>query len=100
MAHDTVGQKLAADYDAVAAQIASLKDDLAKMAQTMSDTTTKRGRAAVRDASAGVSDAITYVGRKGRRADLRLEGAVAANPYVALAAAAVIGVLLGTLTRR
>ncbi len=100
MANDTVSQKLSADYDAAVAQIASLKDELAKMAQNVSETTAKRGRAAVREVSAGMSDAMTYVGRKGHQADQRLEGAVVANPYIALAVAAGIGVLLGALTRR
>ena len=100
MANDSTSQKISADYDAVVAQIASLKDDLAKMAQSVTDMTAKRGRAAVREVSAGMSDAMTYVGRKGHQADERIEGAVAANPYIALAVAAGIGVMIGALTRR
>ena len=100
MANDSTSQKISADYDAVTSQIASLKDDLAKMAQNVADTTAKRGRAAVREVSAGMSDAVTYVGRKGHQADARIEGAVVANPYIALAVAAGIGVLIGALTRR
>jgi ElaB/YqjD/DUF883 family membrane-anchored ribosome-binding protein len=40
------------------------------------------------------------MGRKGHQAELRVEGAVAANPYIALGLAAGMGVLLGALTRR
>jgi ElaB/YqjD/DUF883 family membrane-anchored ribosome-binding protein len=48
----------------------------------------------------GMSEAANYLGRKGHEADMRVEGAVAANPYIAMGLAAGVGVLLGALTRR
>jgi ElaB/YqjD/DUF883 family membrane-anchored ribosome-binding protein len=47
-----------------------------------------------------MTEAAAYMGRKGHQAELRVEGAVAANPYIALGLAAGMGVLLGALTRR
>ena len=48
----------------------------------------------------GLNDAAHYLGRKGHAADLRIEGAVAANPYLALGLAAGLGLLVGVMTRR
>ena len=100
MATDTNAQKIAADYDAVTAQISALRDDLAKMAKSMSATTTQRGQAIVRDVTDGVNEAISYVGRKGHETDKSIEAAVSANPYMALAVAAGMGLLVGALSRR
>lgn len=100
MATDTNAQKIAADYDAVTAQIAALRDDLAQMAKNMTTTTTQRGQAIARDVTDGVNEAISYVGRKGRETDQSIEAAVAANPYIALAMAAGMGLLVGALSRR
>ncbi len=100
MATETNAQKIAADYDAVTEQIAALRDDLAKMAKSMSATTTQRGQAIARDVTDGVNEAITYVSRKGRETDQSIEAAVSANPYIALAMAAGMGLLVGALSRR
>lgn len=100
MAQDASTQKLTADYEAVTAQLAALRDDLGKLAQTMTKVTANRGQALARDASDGMNHAMDYVGRKGVEADQRIESAVAANPYMALAIAAGVGVLFGAMTRR
>ena len=100
MATDTNAQKIAADYEAVTAQIAALRDDLSNMAKSMSATTAQRGQAIVRDVTDGVNEAISYVGRKGHVTDKSIEAAVAANPYIALAMAAGMGLLVGALSRR
>jgi ElaB/YqjD/DUF883 family membrane-anchored ribosome-binding protein len=50
--------------------------------------------------SQGVTDAANYLGRKGHEADVRIEGAVAANPYLALGLAAGVGLILGAMSRR
>lgn len=100
MATDTNAQKIAADYDAVTAQIAALRDDLAQMAKSMTATTAQRGQAIARDVTDGVNEAITYVTRKGHETDKSIEAAVSANPYIALAMAAGVGLLVGALSRR
>ncbi len=100
MALENTGAKIAADYDAVTSQIAALRDELAKLAQHVSSVSTQRGQAVARDVTDGVNEAMNYVTRKGHAADVRFEGAVSANPYIALGLAAGMGVLLGALTRR
>jgi ElaB/YqjD/DUF883 family membrane-anchored ribosome-binding protein len=99
MAQDPM-TKAAADYEAVVAQMTALRGDLAKLAQDVQKAATNGGHAMAGDISAGVTEASNYITRKGRDADLRIEGAVAANPYVSLALAAGMGVLIGALTRR
>ena len=59
-----------------------------------------RGHAIAQDMTQGMNDAVSYIGRKGHEADQRIEGAVAANPYMALGLAAGLGLILGALTRR
>ena len=61
MATDTNAQKIAADYDAVTAQIAALRDDLAQMARSMSATTTQRGQAVAAEPSADDAGAVLSV---------------------------------------
>ncbi len=89
-----------ADYDAVAAQLASLRGEISKLAGTVSDAAGHRGQALAADVSDGVSDAVSYLGRQARDGEARLEGAVTTHPYVAIGMAAGIGLLLGVLTRR
>lgn len=101
MAHDTSILKTASnDYDAVIAQMEVLRGDIAKLAGTMQSLASNGGHALARDMTDGMNDAVNYLGRKGHAADLRIEGAVAANPYLAMGLAAGMGVLLGALTRR
>ncbi|MCB6179066.1 hypothetical protein LHP98_13150 [Rhodobacter sp. Har01] len=89
-----------ADYDAVMAQMTALRRDLADLAGSVQALASGRGHALAKDVSDGMSEAVSYMGRKGHDADARIEGAVAANPYIALGLAAGMGVLLGALTRR
>lgn len=89
-----------ADYDAVMAQMTAMRDDMAQMAHNVQAIASKRGHAMAKDMTDGMSEAASYLGRKGHEADMRVEGAVAANPYIALGLAAGMGVLLGALTRR
>lgn len=97
---NTILKAATADYEAVMAQMETLRDDMAKMAHNVQAIASKRGHAMAKDMSEGMSEAAHYLGRKGHEADMRVEGAVAANPYIALGLAAGMGVLLGALTRR
>lgn len=99
MAQDPSAQA-AAEHEAVLAQMSALRAELARLAQEIQSTTLSRGQAIARDMSDGMTEAASYLGRKGHAADQRLEGAVAANPYLALGLAAGMGILLGALTRR
>lgn len=89
-----------ADYDAIVAQLAAVRDEMAKLAATVAASAQHRSQTLTKDLSDGMAEAAHYVGRKGHETDMRLEGAVAANPYIALGLAAGMGLLLGTLTRR
>jgi ElaB/YqjD/DUF883 family membrane-anchored ribosome-binding protein len=101
MAHENTLLKTAtADYEAVMAQMDIMRVEMAKMAHNVQAVASQRGHAMAKDMSEGMSEAAHYLGRKGHDAELRVEGAVAANPYIALGLAAGMGVLLGALTRR
>ena len=101
MAEDSAFQKAAAaDYDAVMKQMTALRDDMMKLTHNVQSIASARGHAIAQDMSQGMTDAVSYVGRKGHEADVRIEGAVAANPYLALGLAAGVGLILGAMTRR
>lgn len=99
MAQDPAS-KAAADFDAVVAQLAALRDDMAKLAGSLTQAGARQSQSLMNDVSEGMTEAARYVGQRGQQADARIESAVASNPYVALAVAAGVGVLLGALTRR
>ncbi len=99
MAQDA-SAKIAADYDAVVAQLAALREDMGKLAGTLAQAGARQGQSLASDVNEGVTEAARYVARKGQETDVRIEAAVAANPYVALMIAAGMGVLIGALTRR
>lgn len=97
---NTLLKAASADYDAVMAQMVTMRDEMEKIAHNVQSIASKRGHAIAADMSDGLSEAASYLGRKGHQAEQRVEGAVAANPYIALGLAAGMGVLLGALTRR
>lgn len=92
--------KMAADYEAVVAQLSALRDDMARLAGTVADAGARQGKSLMNDVNEGMTEAARYVSKKGHDTDVRIEAAVAANPYVALMIAAGMGVLIGALTRR
>lgn len=101
MAQDsTILKTAAADYEAVMKQMTALRDDMVKLTHNVQSIASTRGHAIAQDMTQGMNDAVSYVGRKGHEADTRIEGAVAANPYLALGLAAGVGLILGALTRR
>lgn len=88
------------DYDAVNAQMAELSATMARLAEHLKTATGARTHTFAKDVSEGMGEAASYLGRKGQSAERRMEGAVAANPYIALGLAAGIGLLLGAFVRR
>jgi ElaB/YqjD/DUF883 family membrane-anchored ribosome-binding protein len=91
---------MANDNDALATQIAALRKEMATLAETVTAAAGQRGKAAAHDLADGMTEAMGYVNRRAQAADLRVESAVAANPYLALGLAAGVGLLVGALTRR
>lgn len=101
LAQDSASLKTAAaDYEAVMKQMTALRDDMVKLTHNVQSIASTRGHAIAQDMSQGVTDATSYLGRKGHEADMRIEGAVAANPYLALGLAAGLGLILGAMFRR
>ncbi len=92
--------KITADYEAVSAQLSALRNDMSKLASSLADAGARQGKSMMNDVNEGMTEAARYVSKKGHEADLRVEAAVANNPYVALMIAAGMGVLIGALTRR
>lgn len=92
--------KMAADYEAVMAQLANLREDMTKLAGSLADAGARQGKSLMNDVNEGMTEAARYVGKKGHETDMRIEAAVSSNPYVALMIAAGMGVLIGALTRR
>ena len=88
------------DYDALVEQLSNLRAEMSKLATSVSSAAAKSGTAIAQEVTEGLGDARSYVVRKGQAADQRIESAVAANPYMALALAAGLGLLLGVLSRR
>lgn len=97
---NSIQKTLSGDLDAVMAQMAALRGDLAHLAQSVQSMASRNGQALTKDIADGMNEAVGYMSQKGHAADARIEGAVAANPYIALGLAAGMGVLLGALTRR
>ncbi len=102
MADPNVRTKIdgASDMDDLKQQFDTLKSEMKAMTEMLGDTATSKA-AAVKD------DAIARMELYGSEARSRVTGlqtdaerAVAANPVMALAAAAGIGFLIGALTRR
>lgn len=103
MANDSVSLRspsISADYDVLVAQLAELRTDVSKLASSVGTAVGNGRQTLMHDVSEGVSQAAHYVGRKGHDADVRLEGAISTNPYIALAVAAGAGALIGVMTRR
>lgn len=88
------------EHDAIATQIAALRADFVKLAKSVQTDVTGNSNAMVRDVTDSLNEAAGYIGRKGHAADLRIEGAIAANPYLALGLAAGLGLVIGAMTRR
>ena len=89
-----------AEYDVLMEQMSALRKDMAEMAHHVESLASTRGQALAKDMTEGMNGAKDYLAHKTHNADARLEGAVSANPYMALGLATGMGILLGALTRR
>jgi ElaB/YqjD/DUF883 family membrane-anchored ribosome-binding protein len=102
MLQETKQQKtaVATDFEALAAQFAALRDDVAALSKSVTSVAERRGRRMAADVSEGMGEAVHYVERKGRSAEAELERSITASPLLALGLAAGAGLLLGIMTRR
>lgn len=90
----------AADIEAVSRQLAALREDLSRLAETVSGIAGRRGRHMASDVAEGFDEARQYVGRKGKSAEHQLEASVADHPLLAIGLAALAGLLVGAMSRR
>jgi ElaB/YqjD/DUF883 family membrane-anchored ribosome-binding protein len=100
MARDPNTPALAADYDALLAQLATMRTEMTHLANQVGTSAAQNGRAMADTVTAGMQDARRYAGRRAHDADAQIEHAVSANPYIALGLAAGLGILLGAMSRR
>jgi ElaB/YqjD/DUF883 family membrane-anchored ribosome-binding protein len=89
-----------ADYDAIVEQLAALREDMKKLAGSVSSAAGHRQRALTRDVTDGMTEAAEYVGRRTHDVEARLEHALTANPFRAIGLSVAIGLILGALWRR
>lgn len=88
------------DFEAVSQQIAALREDMARLADTVGGIAGRRGSRLAADIAEGFDEARLYAESKGRSAEAQLEDSVAAHPFMTIGFAAVAGFLLGALVRR
>jgi ElaB/YqjD/DUF883 family membrane-anchored ribosome-binding protein len=96
----TQGPAAASDYEAVSQQLAALREDMARLAETVSGIAGRRGTRMADDIAEGFDEAKQYAERKGRSAEAQLEESVAAHPFMTIGLAAVAGFLVGSMSRR
>ena len=90
----------AADIEAVSRQLAALREDLSRLAETVSGIAGRRGRHMASDVAESFGDARQYVGRKGKSAEHQLEASVTEHPLLAIGLAALAGLFVGAMSRR
>lgn len=88
------------DFEAMTAQLAELREDLAKLAHSVAGVAERRGRRMGTDISDGVGEAIHYAERRGKIAEAEFEKSIATHPLLALGLAAGFGLLVGAMSRR
>jgi ElaB/YqjD/DUF883 family membrane-anchored ribosome-binding protein len=96
----TQGPAAASDYEAVSQQLAALREDMARLAETVGGIAGRRGTRMADDIAEGFDEAKQYAESKGRAAEVQLEESVAAHPFMTIGLAAVAGFLVGSMSRR
>ena len=96
----TQGPSPAGDLEAVSQQLAALREDMTRLAETVTGIAGRRGNRMAADIAEGFDEARHYAASKGRAAEGQLEDSVAAHPFVTIGLAAVAGFLVGSLSRR
>ncbi|WP_157973526.1 YqjD family protein [Tropicimonas sp. IMCC34043] len=103
MIHDsktTKGASVDSDLEEVSRQMAALREDMAKLAQSVTGIAGRRGSGMAADLAEGFGEARNYAVKTGRSAEARLEGTVAAHPLLVIGLAVGAGLLIGALSRR
>jgi ElaB/YqjD/DUF883 family membrane-anchored ribosome-binding protein len=110
MALDTNNSRspsIAAEYNVLIGHLSELRKDVSKLASSVGSAVDNDRNTLAENVSGGMSQAAQYVGRQGRYmgrkshdAEVKFEGAVAGNPFIALAIAAGAGLLIGAILQR
>jgi len=90
----------AADIQEISRQLAALREDMSRLAETVSGIAGRRGNRMAADIAEGFDEARHYAERKGRSAEAQVEESVTAHPFMTIGLAAVAGFLVGALSRR
>ncbi len=96
----TAGASAASDFEAVSQQLAALREDMSRLADTVSGIAGRRGSHTAADIAEGYSEAKHYAVRTGKSAEHQLEASVAAHPLLAIGLAAGAGLMVGAMSRR
>ena len=96
----TKGESAANDFDEISLQLSALREDMMKLAKSVSGIASRRGNGMAADIAEGFSEAEHYVATKSKSTEAQLEGSMTANPLLAIGLAAIAGLLIGGLARR
>jgi ElaB/YqjD/DUF883 family membrane-anchored ribosome-binding protein len=88
------------DLEEITRQLSALREDMAKLAQTVSGIAGRRGRGVAVDIAEGFSEATHYAERKSSSAEAQLENSFATHPLMAIGLAVGAGFVVGALSRR
>lgn len=88
------------DYEALVAQMRTLRQDFEALSAQAAKTVGAQARAVSHDVAQAVGDAAQAVGDTGRGAQTRVETMVRDHPMAAIGVAALAGCVLGAMFRR
>ncbi len=96
----TADASAASDFEAVSQQLAALREDMSRLADTVTGIAGRRSSHMAADIAEGFSEAQHYAAKTGKSAEHQLEESVAAHPLLAIGLAAGAGLMVGALSRR
>jgi ElaB/YqjD/DUF883 family membrane-anchored ribosome-binding protein len=88
------------DFEAISAQLAALRTDMSRLAETVGAIAERRGSHMASDIAEGFGEAKHYVERTGKSAEHQLEASITDHPLLAIGLAAGAGLLVGAMSRR
>jgi ElaB/YqjD/DUF883 family membrane-anchored ribosome-binding protein len=91
---------ISGDIEEVTRQLSALREDMARLAETVKAIAGRRGSTMAADIADGFDEARHYAGTTGQAAEARFEGSIATHPLMAMGLAAGAGFLVGALSRR
>ncbi len=108
---DMDSSELTKVFDSIRGDIASLADQVAKVARTQADVANARVQSAMGDVGDALSGTADRLAKHGRTmaadaqdrlsgASAELEGHIGRNPWTAIMIAGAVGLLMGALSRR